>query len=100
MSCQLANLRSRDTGDERQVIVCSPLRFAVASPPANLAVRFWVRIKLAANTVFYSALKTISDPAIIGSIVVITERLSFEVRTRRHHVGEVGCDLLRRAQQI
>src|SRR6516162_9721585 len=100
MSCKFANLRSGDTGDECQMIVCSPLRVATVSPPANLTVWSRLRIKLAANTVLYSVLQTISDTAIVGSIIGIAKLLWFEVRSGRHHIGKFGSVSLRVGQQI
>src|SRR5262249_23244480 len=82
------------------MIVCSTLRVAAASPPANLAMWFRLRIKLAANTVLYSVLKAISDFAIVRSIIAIAKLLRFEARSGCHHIGKFGSEPLRIGQKI
>jgi hypothetical protein len=99
MPSQLFDLRFGYACNERQMVIYSPFRVAVAPPAANLAMRSRLGVKLAA-ALLHSPFEAISDSAIVRSIIRIPEHLRFEARSGRHYVSKFGRELLRVRQQV
>jgi len=97
---ELAGLEARETGDEAQVIVSTPLPVTAWPPAADVAVRDRIRIGEWLRLGIGGGLEPAPHQPVIGQVLLDPEGLEREVGPPRHDVHVLGEHALHLAEQL